>query len=66
MSNVELNERIKQQQKMFMQKVCEKHEYIKVTLTVTGINKPSHSYQCKNCGKTLNKYKKWNIKNTST
>ena len=53
MSNVELNQKIKQQQKMFMQNVCEKHEYIKVTLTTT-INQPSISYQCKHCGKQLN------------
>lgn len=54
MSNTELNEKIKQQQKMFMQKVCKKHEYIKVTLTTTGINQPSVSYQCKHCGEQLN------------
>ena len=54
MSNVNLNEYIKQQQKMFMPKGCEKHEYIKVTLTVTGINQPSSSCKCKHCGKQLN------------
>ena len=54
MSNSDLNQTIKQQHKIFMQKVCEKHEYIKVTLTATGINQLSVFYQCKHCGKQLN------------
>lgn len=53
MGNKQLNESIKMQQKMYLQKVCEKHEYIKVTVTATGVNTPSVSYPCKHCGKPL-------------
>ena len=50
---MELREKIKQQQKMYIQKVCCIHEPIAVALTATGIDKPTISYQCKHCGESL-------------
>lgn len=57
MNNDILNYKLRQQNKMFMQKVCEKHEYIEVVLTVSGVNQPSKLLQCKFCGKIFNSEK---------
>lgn len=56
--NKRLNEMVKQQQQMFIQRICDKHEYVLVTQTTTN-NAPiplntSHSWlQCKHCSHTL-------------
>ncbi len=51
MNNFVLNQQIKEQQNMFMQILCEKHEFIEVKMITSPINKPSKWLQCKHCGK---------------
>lgn len=58
--NTLLNQQAKGLNEMFMQKVCDKHEYIMVTQTTsttkegkTEINKSNSWMQCKNCGKSI-------------
>lgn len=55
MGNEHLNSQVKEKQTLFLQKVCEKHEYIEVKMTTAPINCPNKWLQCKHCGKVYDK-----------
>jgi hypothetical protein len=59
MKNTLLNQKVNRNQTMFIQRHCDKHEYVMVTQTTTNnapfnpINESSSWLQCKHCGQCI-------------